>query len=312
VSVGAAGGVWATATAGHVFRRDAALAEWQMMPGLLRKVEVGSMTAVFGVDLCSGTLLRWTGSSFDDTGELVDEIAANTDSVLWTITENLVHRVGARRLSATPVRDYKKLWDNRGNASSAHGEPLSVFRPLPPDGYRIVGDCIERTHMDTPFSCASIAVAEIEDDVELPLRESASRPTLLKPPIDYELVCTLGGDAAMSSSSSLGVASSNCVSIWRPVPPDGFAALGCVASASAGIPPPLDLVRCCNLGMLVQGRVRFQSQHGSLWRSKAIDVSLWAIDSVRGATSPGTFLASASDVKPPIKHFCNLQIGDSE
>lgn len=56
--------------------------------------------------------------------------------------------------------------------------------------------------------------------------------------------------------------------LWRPVPPPGYVALGCVAGA-ADAPPPLSLVGCVARGSVVEARLAeclLLTEGGNLWR----------------------------------------------
>eukprot|EP00854_Cymbomonas_tetramitiformis_P005405 gene5405-6556_t len=120
-----------------------------------------------------------------------------------------------------PVKKFERLWSDAvvsgGVLDSEEGTRatgLSFWRPQVPHGYCLLGDCV--TYGDQPPH-TEVQVA----------RDSTA---LLTPPASYAL--------AWRSGEGKGA-----VSVWTPLPRNGFVALGCVASIGPD-PPALDTMRC--------------------------------------------------------------------
>jgi Type I phosphodiesterase / nucleotide pyrophosphatase/Vacuolar protein sorting-associated protein 62/Metalloenzyme superfamily len=156
-------------------------------------------------------------------------------------------------IEAVPVSDFVWIYDDTGTGAL---EPVSIWRPIAPAGYALLGDVAIAGHaMPT-----APALALVDD------------PIALQPPLGFELVWqdTLSGGA-------------NDVSVWNPIPPLGYVCMGAVAVAGYA-PPQIAQLRCVH-GQLVQ---RGLSAHtwsdtgsGALW-----DGALWSCIA-GGPTDPG-------------------------
>ena len=114
--------------------------------------------------------------------------------------------------------------------------------------------------------------------------------TALRLPDDYELVWT-GADSGAHTA----------VSIWRPIPPDGYVAMGQVCGVDYD-KPSRSAVRCLRADLVASARVG-----SSIWNDKgsgaARDFSAWSIMAAGAAPgeinlAPGTFIASADYARP--------------
>ncbi|NVZ20297.1 Vps62-related protein [Pseudomonas costantinii] len=116
--------------------------------------------------------------------------------------------------------------------------------------------------------------------------------TALRPPVDYHLVWQDEGTGARSNAS-----------IWRPIPPEGYVAMGLVYGMNYD-KPSRHAVRCVREDLVVT------AQAGELiWNDKgsgsANDLSAWSItppDASVGELylAPGTFIGSDSYAKPSL------------
>lgn len=298
ISVGI-GAVWIRASSGHVYRYLGS--KWVSVPGRLSFLFVGSFTKVWGVEWGTRALVRWSGSSFEASGELSDYVTGNAEEGdLWSVCRlpddrSAVTRLISHRLSLMPVQEFQKLWDDvpkpggglGGSSSSSSSSSssggsgaagaqhhISFFRPIPPTGYHIVGDYVEHSALSEAQGFA-LAVCE----------SSTTRhpwPPLLAAPVGFEVVWST------EAASRYGT-----LCIWKPIPPDGYAALGCVTTPSPMLRPSLQTVRCVNLGLLVEAQIRYSPRRRPFWSSGPL--SIWPIAQLAEGILPGTFIATTTD-----------------
>ncbi|CRM20579.1 Insecticidal Crystal Toxin, P42 [Pseudomonas sp. 24 E 13] len=157
------------------------------------------------------------------------------------------------------TNNFTHLWNNRRREDGHFGDaPAGVWRPrIPPKlaGYYPIGDRLE-DNFNT-----------IDGVQAMPVVADANGPTgtALKPPTDFERVWAFEQPG-------------HNVSIWRPVPPEGYVAMGLVVGNGL-LEPSVNAVRCLRDDLPVTSH---------------IDELLW---SDRGTGAPGDF--SAWSVKPP-------------
>jgi len=114
------------------------------------------------------------------------------------------------------------------------GEPTSIsfWRPKPPPGYLSVGDVV--TMDGKPPIAPVLVVRDVKSDQAMY-------------PVAFEHLY-------LTESQT---------DVWVPVPPDGFASLGCFFGLE---PPPLDSVACLRLDRLVYTNALNCLDSGHLWR----------------------------------------------
>lgn len=151
------------------------------------------------------------------------------------------------------VADFVWLYDDTGSGAD---DPVSIWRPIAPAGYGLIGDVVVAGHgMPT-----APALAVIDD------------PVASSPPVGFELIWqdTLsGGDYD--------------VSLWNPIPPLGYVCMGAVAVAGYD-PPQIAQLRCVHEQLVQPGlsaHVWDDTGSGALW-----DGSLWSCIP-GGADDPG-------------------------
>ncbi|KAK9834254.1 hypothetical protein WJX81_000411 [Elliptochloris bilobata] len=143
----------------------------------------------------------------------------------------LLQRV-SRRLLQNEAVDFRRLWTDRGARGGPPGG-LSLWRPVAPAGYAALGDCL-RAGPDPPESVTVLLDTELGE-------EPALKDPLLKPPQGYELVWA--DDAARPERR---------LAFWRPVPYEGYVAMGCVMGRGSK-PPSRQLVRCLSAKAVARG-----------------------------------------------------------
>jgi hypothetical protein len=146
------------------------------------------------------------------------------------------------------------------------GSGISFWKPLAREGYRPVG-----------HACSAN-----------PQRVAIVRggPELVRPPSRYQEIWS-------DPSSEL--------SVWEPLPPEGFAAAGCVASTRRGQPPALDAIYCVHKNLVRRGLLSGEP----LWERSPF--SAWRILSGPPTETelqlpPGTFVGTTSRGRPEGHH----------
>lgn len=133
---------------------------------------------------------------------------------------------------AARCSQFDRIWLNETLASSQ--QQVAFWRPRVPPGYAVVGDCA--TSGAAPPSQSVMAVSTAFERV--------------KRPIAYELAWTSSSLRTGSSSEeeSGGSECSGCT-VWLPVAPQGYVAVGCVAWRGP-TPPPLSMGACVRMDLL--------------------------------------------------------------
>lgn len=181
--------------------------------------------------------------------------------------------------------EFHRIWDSRGSDS----RPGSFWRPSPtPDslpGYFPLGDCVtpsfDNINGNTIVAVVCEGVAEQAD---------ASKGKALSAPDDFERVWR----------DSRSGAAADCT-LWRPIPPAGYVALGLVSSNGRDKPLP-NSVRCVRADLVIASDIskRIWSDIGS---GAEQNFSAWAIEPPIATAgeiyfSPGTFVGVDSHSRP--------------
>lgn len=181
--------------------------------------------------------------------------------------------------------EFHRIWDTKGSQS----KPGAFWRPTPaPDllpGFFPLGDVVVSGYDNINGSSVVAVVCESTAPAKDPARGNAIRP-----PNDFELVWTDSGSKAKKDGS-----------IWRPIPPEGYVALGMVCSNDHE-KPSLNAVRCVRVDLVIEASVSdlIWSDQGS--RAKQ-NFSAWRIQPPTAAAgqicfAPGTFAGFNSYSKP--------------
>ncbi|MCX2543069.1 Vps62-related protein [Pseudomonas sp. COW5] len=181
--------------------------------------------------------------------------------------------------------EFHRIWDSRGSGSSVG----SFWRPTPaPDllpGYFPLGDLAVTGYDNVNGNRVVAVVCEGEPPVD-----DASQGKALSPPTDYERVWR---------DSNSGAAA-DCT-VWRPIPPRGYVAMGFVCSNGLD-KPLLNAVRCVREDLVIATKI------GDLiWNDKGSgarqNFSAWNIDPPQAAAgeiyfAAGTFFGAQSHSRP--------------
>ncbi|KAJ6689863.1 hypothetical protein OIU85_006185 [Salix viminalis] len=114
-----------------------------------------------------------------------------------------------------PCTNFDRVWVSpRENGPSNH---LTFWRPRPPSNYVILGDCV--TSRPIPPSQAVMAVSNAYGRVQKP--------------VGFNFIASLSAIQGFDGGSHSGF-DCDC-SLWMPVAPPGYTALGCVAHSASGL-----------------------------------------------------------------------------
>ena len=207
----------------------------------------------------------------------------NTDDI--ALPARQMESIKLENLLINFTTEFQRIWDSRGSDS----KPGSFWRPTPaPDllpGYFPLGDIVAAGFDNINQNC--IAAVVCEGDPQL---QDASKGNALSRPDDFEQVWRDSGSGARSD-----------LTIWRPIPPDGYVALGMVCSNGRD-KPLLNTVRCVRSDLVIASPINHMiwSDKGSGAKEKC---SAWSVQPPTAAAgeihfSPGTFFATQSYKRP--------------
>ena len=170
-------------------------------------------------------------------------------SVVRTISEDVLHELimlarGPWKylpggLQAGPSVQFRFVWNDassskdqskkgkKADKKQKDGLPtVHIYRPLADSGFSILGD-VALTSVDNGPSVAAPVTVVSDDDGMGGKSTTASGEALLAEPVGYKLLWQNGDSNHVSS-----------VSIWQPIAPKGYVALGCIAIAGIPKQPP--------------------------------------------------------------------------
>lgn len=173
--------------------------------------------------------------------------------------------VGPPVITFGTTLEYALLYNDKGSGADRDG---AFWRPTPPDGFFFFGDYLQGDYGDPTLP--SITVKVENDDTDNPV---------IKSPTGFAQVWLDTGSGADMDGS-----------IWMPVPPPGYVALGAVANTGHSAPNPNKLV-CMRFDLVQTGTIGalIWSDRGSHADS---DVANYAI------TGLSTFYAQANYNEP--------------
>lgn len=174
------------------------------------------------------------------------------------ITKAYVH-------SGRLISDFKLLWWDK-SAPWNENSKVSIWRPIPPSGYVSVGDVVQSSY-DSP-------------DLVMVYRDDHDGKFVT--PQGFELVWR---DAEHSAREP--------ITIWRPRPPLGYVALGCVIVPDY-YEPDLGVVSCVRQDCVSQAPLKQESISKYTTRSALWQCSLWRVQN-----NSSTFLAQRDQQPPP-------------
>lgn len=184
-------------------------------------------------------------------------------------------------------------WNDKGSGGKYDG---AYWRPVAVgalNGYYPLGDYGVSNYNDVNGQAAVAVVSDI----------NGPNGSALRPPLDYELVWNDKGSGVDQDCS-----------MWRPLPPPGYVALGLVCNNSYSKPAP-DIIRCVRADLVIASLIGNRVWDDTDTHSDK-DFGSWQItppDAPSGEVylSAGTFVGVASHTKPnidPNAYSLRLQI----
>ncbi|PYY70403.1 hypothetical protein CRX42_11540 [Pseudomonas jessenii] len=181
--------------------------------------------------------------------------------------------------------EFYRIWDTKGSRSA----PATFWRPTPaPDalpGYFPLGDIAVSGDLNINGKRVTAVVCEGD-----PQGADSLKGKALSPPDDFEQVWKDSGSGSTVDGA-----------IWRPIPPDGYVALGLVCS-NGHAKPSLNAVRCVRSDLVVASSVgdTIWSDRGSGAKQ---NFSAWSLEPPAAAAgeinfAPGTFVGVNSYTQP--------------
>ena len=161
----------------------------------------------------------------------------------------------ARTLEFTTVIEFESVWDTTETGAN---RVASVWRPILPPGCLSLGDCM--------------VAGVVPPRGVLALRDDGGDASA--PPVRFDSVFH---DSGSNGAKPLGV--------WRPVPPPGYVALGCVVTREQKA-PPLTSMRCLRAELAQRADVpplpTWEST-GAAARLGTLELSCWRLDERTGS-----------------------------
>ena len=184
----------------------------------------------------------------------------------------------SRSVISPPTMDFKRIWTDNGALSASRG--VSIWRPIPPPGYAILGDAFQNG-LDPPKFAH---VLRMEGSIVDSDRKRCVRPLKLQ---------MIWHDGNPKHEHGL--------SIWKPVPPEGYTAAGHIAQIGMQ-KPDVDVI--CVLNELLHSA---PSPRKPLWSIRAADRSVNPLSVWHADDRTGCFSVDPTDhLIPPEIHVLNL------
>ncbi|KAJ1696999.1 hypothetical protein LUZ63_005511 [Rhynchospora breviuscula] len=146
--------------------------------------------------------------------------------------------------------NFERIWVSPKGGTPGYN--LTFWRPQAPPGYAILGDCV--TSRPVPPTQVVVAVSNTYGRV----RKATG----------FTLICTLPGSE-----------SENDCSIWLPIPPPGYSAIGCVAHVGR-LPPPNHFVYCLRLDLVTSTKFSDCISYVPAQQGFPSGLSVWRVDNV--------------------------------
>ncbi|SUD27525.1 Plant protein of uncharacterised function (DUF946) [Pseudomonas fluorescens] len=182
--------------------------------------------------------------------------------------------------------EFSPLWSDQGAGSV---NPVSFWRPVPSSdflsGFFPLGDLAVAGYGNVNKHRTVAVVSEAP-----PSSDGARGANALNPPVEYELVWKDSGSGAHANGS-----------IWRPIPPEGYVALGLVCGIGHD-KPSRNAIRCVRADLVIASYIS-----DLIWNDKGSgahkDFSAWSVEPPGAASgeayfSAGTFVGVDSYTKP--------------
>ncbi|KAK2971030.1 hypothetical protein RJ640_025804 [Escallonia rubra] len=174
----------------------------------------------------------------------------------------------------SPCTNFDQVWVSP--KENGHLNNLTFWRPRAPTNYVVLGDCV--TSRQNPPSLAVMAVSSTYGRV--------------RKPIGFKLIGSFSGIQAWEGVDGRCDNNGDC-SLWVPIAPPGYLAVGCVAHVGSH-PPPNYIVHCIRSDLVTSTTYSECIFSTSLNASFSSGFSIWRVDNVLGS-----FYAHPSASCPP-------------
>ncbi|KAL1372338.1 hypothetical protein AAHE18_01G196400 [Arachis hypogaea] len=183
--------------------------------------------------------------------------------------------------NATPLvqcSNYDRIWVSE--KETGPNKNITFWRARAPSNYVVLGDCV--TSRPIPPSQAVMAVSNTYGRV--------------RKPVDFYLIGSLLKILGHDGPDGHSISGSDC-SLWMPIPPPGYVALGCVAH-TGNQPPPKHVVHCLRSDLVTSAEYS-DCLHNIPSNEQFTSVfSIWRLDN-----AVGSFFAHFS-TGCPLKDSC--------
>ena len=210
-------------------------------------------------------------------------------------------------LRAHPCAGFERVWlAGPAGVDGPEATPVSLWRPRPKSGYFILGDVAVADAESSPPP----HVMTVAEPTEGPGAAGGPRPLLAKP-VAWEQVWASDGMGPMppekiaeTQADKLEREAKRRVTLWRPLPPDGYAALGCVAvrgghKGSPAQPPHVPEFRCVRRDCTQPSATSCKIWDDAGSRRANAHCSLWLVEN-----AAGTFLTHGGSRDAPASSNC--------
>ncbi|KAH1088253.1 hypothetical protein AAZX31_07G215500 [Glycine max] len=174
--------------------------------------------------------------------------------------------------------NYDRIWVSE--KETGHNNNITFWRPRAPANYVILGDCV--TSRPIPPSQAVMAVSNTYGRV--------------RKPVDFHLIGSFLNIQGHSGSEDHSIDGNDC-SLWMPIAPPGYTALGCVAHVG-NQPPPNHVVHCLRSDLVTSAKYTDCLFNIPLNNHFTSGFSIWRLDN-----AIGSFFAHSS-TGCPLKERC--------
>ncbi|KAJ7955294.1 calcium-dependent lipid-binding family protein [Quillaja saponaria] len=181
----------------------------------------------------------------------------------------------------SPCTNFDRIWVSQKESRLRNN--LTVWRPQAPANYVVLGDCV--TSRPIPPSQAVMAVSNTYGRV--------------RKPTGFDLIGSFVSIQRLVGAEDHSAVDNDC-SLWMPIAPSGYTAMGCIAHPG-NQPPPNHVVYCIRSDLVTTtaySECLFSAPSNSQFTS---GFSIWRVDNVIGS-----FFAHASTGCPPIDRCCGL------
>jgi hypothetical protein len=180
-------------------------------------------------------------------------------------------------LKVVQTQQATQLWEDKGTSTNVHA---AFYRPNVPTGYWSISDiCVPTRRSSDPVT--SIAVTSNTN--------MGTKGAYIKPPLDYMLLWTDEKTGAATPCS-----------IWRPVAPPGYLALGYVVQAgSRSQKPPFNAVGCVHCSAVLRGKTSSVPEWSDRGSGGKHDIAIWGVEAeVPSSYLVGCYLANTEYNRP--------------